>query len=214
MYKKAKVLMLSLFLVLAFSLTSAYADVGSGWYYGLGGGGAVLSDSDWNQVDNSSTGELEYDAGYRLNGAIGYKFGMPRVEAEILYLENDIDKVKNDATAVSGQISALGFMINGYLDFTNESRFTPFIMAGVGYANIEIEDYLYAGTRIIDDDDNVFAWQVGAGLGIDITENIVLDLAYKYFGAADQEYDNLTSTVNFENEYGNHTFTIGFRYHF
>jgi opacity protein-like surface antigen len=34
-------------------------------------------------------------------------------------------------------------------------------------------------------DDTTFAWQMGVGLGYDITENVLVDLGYRYLGASD-----------------------------
>ena len=142
MYKKLKGFVLCGFVVLALTVSSAYADINNGWYYGLSAGGALLTDGDWKSATDQ--GDLEHDAGFIVGGAVGYKFGMPRLEAEILYQSNDYDKLNNNTdgttTTVGGDISSLAFMVNGYLDFANESSFTPFIIVGAGVANVEIDN--------------------------------------------------------------------------
>jgi opacity protein-like surface antigen len=218
MYKKLKGFVLCGFVVLALTVSSAYADINTGWYYGLGAGGALLTDGDYTTAA-ANTGDFEHDIGFLVSGAVGYKFGMPRLEAEILYQCNDYDKQNATGSAsadVSGEISSLAFMVNGYLDFANESSFTPFIIVGAGVANVEIDDLRSsAGASLADDDDTVFAYQVGAGVAIDISDNFILDFKYCYFGTSDQDFPDINNgSGTIENEFASHNMTIGFRYSF
>jgi opacity protein-like surface antigen len=217
MYKKLKGFLLCGFVVLALTVSSAYADINNGWYYGLGAGGALATDGDWTSY--SDTGDFDIDTGFLVSGAIGYKFGMPRLEAEVLYLTNDYDKINTNGgspAAASGDISSLAFMVNGYLDFANESSFTPFIFAGAGVANVEIDNMVVAGSTVVDDDDTVFAYQVGAGVAIDLSENFILDFKYCYFGLGDHDFPDRgnNSATDLDNEFASHNITIGFRYSF
>ncbi len=217
MYKKLKGFVLCGFIVLALTVSSAYADINTGWYYGLGAGGALLTDGDYKTAANN-TGDFEHEIGFLVSGAVGYKFGMPRLEAEILYQSNDYDKHNATGSAAvdaTGDISSLAFMVNGYLDFANESSFTPFIMAGAGVANVEIDNLRSSGSQLADNDDTVFAYQVGAGVAVDINENFILDFKYCYFGTGDQDFpDILNGSGTLENEFASHNITIGFRYSF
>jgi len=219
MCKQLKGFVLCGFIVLSLTVSSAYADSNNGWYYGLGAGAAMATDGDWRSTDGSANGDIEYDTGFLVSGVVGYKFGMPRLEAEILYQNNDADKMNAAGSApdnLSGDISSLAFMVNGYLDFANETRFTPFILAGIGAANVEMDNLTQSdGTKIIDDDETVFAYQVGAGVAVDISENFILDFKYCYFGTDDQDFSDLTDPANIiENEFASHNITIGFRYSF
>jgi hypothetical protein len=45
-------------------------------------------------------------------------------------------------------------------------------------------------------DDTVFAWQLGTGLGCDLTKEITLDLGYRYLGTGDFSYE--TVEVDYE----------------
>ena len=40
-------------------------------------------------------------------------------------------------------------------------------------------------------DKSVFAWQVGAGVGIKASEHVVVDLGYRYFQTANIAVDNM-----------------------
>ncbi|MCP3871539.1 MAG: outer membrane beta-barrel protein, partial [Desulfobacteraceae bacterium] len=140
MLRKLKAFMLCGFIVMVMAVPSVHADVKEGWYYGLGAGAAIPTDGEWTSATN--TGDFDYDTGYLFSGAVGYKFGMPRLEAEVLYQSNDYDRNNPDGLASrnpSGDINCLAFMANFYIDFTNDSSFTPFILAGIGAANVEAD---------------------------------------------------------------------------
>lgn len=60
---------------------------------------------------------------------------------------------------------------NMYFDWANESVFTPYVGAGVGYG--------WANFDGAPDDDG-FAYALQAGVGVDLTEHIVLDAGYRF----------------------------------
>ncbi|HHE31773.1 MAG TPA: porin family protein [Chlorobaculum parvum] len=109
-------------------------------------------------------GDQEMDTGLALNGAIGYDFGGARLEAAVGYQKHDFKDVDED-------ISLLTVMANAYYDIDTGSDITPYIMAGAGWAHADMS---------WDETDDVFAWQVGAGLGFKVAECTTLDLGYRY----------------------------------
>lgn len=204
------------FVCLFFVTTSVNAGAKNGWYVGAGAGGAFVPDSDWKKIDGTN-GESQFENGFIVNAALGYKFGMPRIEAEISYLTNDYDKFVTNAGTnynVTGDISATTFLINGYLDFENKSMLTPFIFGGIGMSNLEAEATATDGTRIYDDDETVFAYQAGAGVSIQANASISIDLKYSYLGTGDADFTDLTDNTTVENEFGSHNILIGIRYSF
>ena len=114
-------------------------------------------------LDDGSN-NYDMDEGLVLNGAIGYDFGDARLEAAVGYQ-------KHDASNFSADISLLTVMANAYYDIDTGSDITPYLMAGAGWAHV---DPSWAGT------DDVFAWQVGAGLGFKVADCTTLDLGYRY----------------------------------
>ena len=82
-------------------------------------------------------------------------------------------------------------MVNGYVDFNDECKISPFLMAGIGIANIQNkEKYLGisdGGATVTGTSNGVFAWQVGAGVGVKASDAVTIDLAYRYFAALDAE---------------------------
>lgn len=159
------------------------------------------------------TFDIESDSGLALGAAAGYGFANnARIEGEIAYQKNDFDKASlfGFDLDLNGDSSSLAFLLNGYYDFANTSQFTPFVSAGVGLAKVEINDLNFPGSGLPDasDDDTVFAYQVGVGVGYAVNENVSIDVKYRYFGTADPEFD--TSEV----EYSSHNIYAGVRVSF
>lgn len=157
--------------------------------------------------------DVESDTGFAFGVAAGYDLGNNvRVEGEIAYQQNDLDKANLLGIDVdlSGDSSSLALLLNGYYDFANQSAFTPFISAGLGAARVEINDFNVAGSGVPSesDDDTVFAYQLGAGISYAINDQIDLDIKYRYFGTSDPEFDSTTS------EYSSHNFYAGMRFSF
>ena len=170
--------------VVMVSFTSAaYSE--DGLYVGGNIGLGVLSNSDVSDPMGSAT--IEYNPGLVLGVAVGYAFNNLRVEGEIDWQKNDLDRVEAFGmnASVNGDTSGLTLLLNGYYDFVNNSAFTPFISAGIGYANVSIN----SNDLDADDDDNVFAYQVGAGIAYAVTDSVTVDVKYRYYGAADAGFD-------------------------
>jgi len=210
--KKLCLLLCSILLVVHFS---GVAFCGEGPYIGINLGAAIVPDYDWDDPAFSGFSvEVESEVGLAGGVALGYGFNNNfRLEGEVVYQANDLDKitVSNIASVVmSGDTSSLAFLLNGYYDFVNDSNFTPFISAGIGYAQVNIDNMNYVGSGVpdYDDDDKVFAYQIGAGIGYAVSEKTTLDLKYRYFGTSDPEFG--TSTV----EYGSHNIYVGLRFGF
>ncbi|HAP0139127.1 TPA: porin family protein [Escherichia coli] len=127
------------------------------------------------------------------------------------------------------RLSVNTLMVNTYYDFRNNSAFTPWVSAGLGYARVhhkatytdtswnksgEVSDISalhYSGY------DNNFAWSIGAGVRYDVTSDIALDLSYRYLDAGksslsykDAEGDKYKSEADVKS----HDIMFGITYHF
>ena len=165
-------------------------------------GAVILNDSDLD--DGVDTGEFSYDTGFGFVAALGTSLQDDiRVEAELGYRKNDLDEIKVDGLGsgdIDGDVTTVSLMGNAYYDFSTESSFSPYIGAGLGYANIEgdLDDFG-------DEDDNVFAYQLILGGSFPSSETLSVDLQYRYFATEDPEFDGLDS------EYSSHNILIGLR---
>jgi len=196
-------------LIFVFLTTVAFSAEGT---YVSGNIGAVFI-PDYNLTDTTSPGteiELEASSGTAFGIAVGHDYGNNiRAEAELAYQKNDFDKavLNNAYIPVSGDISSFAVLLNGYYDFPSESIFTPFIGAGIGFAQIDVSNFNAEGSGIPNEstDDTVFAYQVGVGVGYAFSEKITIDVKYRFFGTSDPTFNTN------EAEYGSHNISLGLR---
>lgn len=92
------------------------------------------------------------------------------------------DFATNMTLADEGNVQTWALMANAWFDLTNDSQFTPYVGGGIGYAISKFDGgAVYSGV------DGSFAWQIGAGLNVDVSENTQIGLGYRYFDAGDVE---------------------------
>ncbi|MDD2388981.1 MAG: outer membrane beta-barrel protein [Desulfobacterales bacterium] len=210
MNRKFMGLIVFLVIMLQFSLTFG-AD---GPYVSVNLGVNVLSESDL--TTNFGPAQLDYDLGFTPGLSLGQDYGNIRIEAEISYLKNGYDKIKPAGNLLNsdGDVETWVFMLNGFYDFENSSPFTPYAGGGIGFAQIDINDFSVYNHTVGNDEDTVFAYQLGAGINYEISESISLDLSYKYLVTDDPELmirgNDPTFTVT-ESEYKTHRICAGIR---
>jgi opacity protein-like surface antigen len=200
-------------LVAASFVFTATAYSADGMYLSADVGMALAEDADVGVEGEPEVMSIEFDSGVAVTGAIGYRMGNVRMEAEIGYQNNDTDQISYSflSLPLSGDMTATSFLANGYYDFTNSSRFTPFVTAGLGMAEVEIDDLTVPGSGepAASDDDTVFAWQVGAGVSYAVNANLDLEMKYRYFVIDDVEiFDGEVESPSSHNIY------LGMRYTF
>lgn len=201
-----KMIFVSLFTIVVltgFSFSTSFAEM-----YVSGSLGTVnLNDSDFS--DSGVTGKFSFDSGLGVTAALGSSIGSSgRAEIEFAYRSNDMDSLTVDGigtASINGEVTSLSLMGNAYYDIKNDSRFTTFVGAGLGFANIEAEiDTLNIGSE----DDTVFAYQAMLGVGYAATEKVNIDLQYRYFATTDPDFAGLDA------EYSSHNILLGLRYAF
>ncbi len=210
------------FCALALSATQANAQqqYWPKWYVGLSGGVTYLDDSD---VSGTSTGELGHDTGGAVTASIGYilpvgvqPMSNMRVELEIGYHENSLDNatLSGVATASPGRVRMASYMGNLYYDFRNSSRWTPYLGAGAGLAQVMLSHDSGLGNTQ-DDEDNVMAYQFMAGFAYAPASMPMTEwgIGYRYFVAHDPEFSTATGNVKLDN-IAAHTAEIGARFKF
>ncbi|HCS69072.1 MAG TPA: hypothetical protein DIW51_03795 [Rhodospirillaceae bacterium] len=206
--------------VLGLASGPAYAD---SWYVAGNVGLTSLSDSattDTFAGGNVST-DIEYDSGIGLSGAIGRSFGAFRVEGEVSYRNNSSDQATDITGSLAGNLftaagplaidadmSSLGFLANAYYDFKNDSQWTPFLMGGLGIARLNFDVKSVGGASVnYDETDTVVAYQVGMGVGYQVTPETSVTASYRYFATSDASFNDSVDKV--DAEYGTHNFWIG-----
>lgn len=157
---------------------------------------------------NSSEKESIYPT---ISAAIGYDFSAispvsARAELEYTYkksktftpnVTNQIDTVTG-GTAINppenvfnNELTSQSLMLNGYYDFKNESKFTPYITAGIGFTHLKNkQSFVDSNSTSGSDSDNHFTWATGVGVAYAVTKNVDLDLSYRYVDAGKFKFEN------------------------
>ncbi|HXE95817.1 MAG TPA: outer membrane beta-barrel protein [Dongiaceae bacterium] len=168
--------------------------------------------------------QVEFDPNINIGGTAGYNFGIVRLEGELSYKHAEIGSVTSQSNGfrfrnVNGGIGALAMMFNGFLDLHNDSRLTPYLGGGIGFASLHLSDttgFNSNGERIVlygAADDTVFAYQAGTGVEIALDRRYSLDIGYRYFATGRGNFDSdlpITTSLKFRS----HNAALGFRYRF
>lgn len=222
----------------------ASAQDGSGWYLKGAAGYGAHTDLDFT---GNVVGDVEAEANAVLNLGLGYDFGDNwRLELDGTTMYNDHGGISNTPSSYS-KMRTDALMINAIYDFSDFGKFAPYVGAGLGLvradASISSHDFpnvdntgqirnpTCVGTRSgangfscnYDDEDTGLGWQLLAGLGYAITDNLTWDTNYRYMQAADMEFDGSYSNsltgastpaqVKVDGV-GAHQLLTGFRYRF
>lgn len=93
-----------------------------------------------------------------------------------------------------GAFQSSTLMVNGYVDVGTVGGFTPYLGAGVGVARNRLSDVgrtsvdaagLIATDRLAGDTDFSVAWALMAGVGLELSSSLTLDLGYRYISLGD-----------------------------
>ena len=149
---------------------------------------------------------IKWKSGIPFGAAVGIKQDTFRVEAAFGYQTHDVDNVLGvEPDGTDNSFSVLTYLVNGYYDINiNKSNVSPYVMAGLGGASLKPEG---------DTSKSVFAWQVGAGVGVKAAKDLTVDLGVRYLKPGSYE------TGDFEGESGKISFSYtnilaGVRYEF
>ncbi|SDP49125.1 outer membrane protein [Phyllobacterium sp. OV277] len=148
----------------------------SGWY--LRGDVAYNFKSDVKAkvdfVGGSSPSDYEMKRGFSPFIGIGYQFND--------YLRGDVTVgySQRDTTYFETTADLWEAMANAYVDLGKYYGITPYVGGGVGFANVnyDFQGPVYPGLK--SGDTNRFEWALMAGVAIDVTPRLKLDLGYRY----------------------------------
>lgn len=171
--------------VLAFMCTTpALAET---YYASASIGYGTLNDSGSFTYNGSTYKDVvAFDSGTPWEIAFGSKYDNARVEVALGYQADNVDTVGGLSSFYGYSFSEIeiatrSIMVNAYRDFPlKDSDVEPYLMAGIGSMNLKMN---VSGTEYGNIDK--FSWQIGAGIGYKATDNITVDLGYRYFAASD-----------------------------
>lgn len=220
---------LALIIAVAIPAVSQAAPMRPGPYVSGFLGLSVAKDTNITTIGTDQNGrspildQVEFDPGINVGGTGGFDFGFVRLEGELSYKHAEINKISDAYTGQqysnsNGSLGALAFLGNAFVDLHNQTPVTPYLGGGIGFAVLHISDtYATIGnTRqqfYSDDDDTVFAYQVGGGVDVALNRRFSLDIGYRYFATDKAHFSrgiSDSSGVKFES----HNAAVGFRMKF
>lgn len=180
--------------------------------------GGAFATGDTSVTDGIGlTVETELDPGFIIGGAIGTTvYENLRGEVEFSYIQADVDTVAGVAIPDDIDATGTGFNVlaNLWYDFENDTGFTPYLGAGLGYGTVEVSTDGLPG----DINASGFLYQLGAGIKMDVADNIALDLGYRYrvMMDADTEVDGIVvpADVDVTTDATNHIVQAGVSFSF
>ena len=227
--------------------TTAYAQDDSGWYLRGNAGYGIHTDIELEGGLDSSVHDNDLQSEGNVAGSVGvgYDFGNNwRLEVDGDSLWTDLGSI-SQLPGTSAKLRTTSLMLNAIYDFDNFGNWAPYIGAGAGLvrgsADLIAHDFLNpnalttnpacVGARTagqgescsVSDDDTGLGWQLLAGLGYAISENLTWDTHYTYRDVSDLDFDGVrtngvTGSTNPFNttadNVGSHSLLTGFRYKF
>lgn len=222
----------TLFAAAATIAISPAAHAYEGLYGAIGAGlSYVQPDRDFEELAAGIDGEVDYDNGVGVYAAIGYDYGNSwRGELEFSFADNDLRHIAGGPgfqgfgaeSNLSGSLTQRRFMANLIRDIDGLpgwTAVTPYIGGGVGVAFTSFEATGTNATDSIAFDGSTprFAYQGIAGLAVDLAENLILDLSYRYTSTLKRGASNdLTDPVfsNIRTGTDTHSLFAGLRWQF
>lgn len=179
-----------------------------GTYLAFGAGAVFPTDGDVSAL--GLNGGVDYATGPAGLGAAGYRFtDSIRAELEIAYRTNDVNQIGN-VPNISGDLEQLSVLVNGVYDFIPDSRFSPYVGAGIGIASGHANDVSALGVTLLNDSDEKLAYQGIVGVSFQLTDRIEAFADYRYFATQDYEFNSaLLGSVDVEN--ATHNAFVGIR---
>lgn len=157
---------------------------------------------------------LKNNVGY--SGAVGYKFPMLRVEAELQHFKQEAAQGSNVAGATTGSGNyrqSTGFA-NAFVDLPILPAFGVYLGGGLGLARVNFDNFSgsQAGVGVVQYSgrDSAFAHQVAAGLQFSFADRATVHAGYRIVKQGDvQVRDSVSTAVQTVKVGDNRLFEIG-----
>ncbi len=199
--------------------TASSAARAEGWYVG----GFVTPYTDADEIEfgtalGTVTTTFDGDMGFGL--VVGRELGSWRVEGEWSLRDFDVeDHILGGAPlpGPTGGLDARSYLVNAIYDFNRDRTVAPYLGAGAGWAEVELDGFGVASVpQVLSDDDSGFAYQLVAGLGFNLGAAWNLFVDYRLLVAEGLEVTvtpgagGVSSEIDFETD----SLQAGFRFRF
>ena len=211
-----------------------------GWYLRGNAGYGTHTDID---ITGDVLGDVESEGNATGSVGVGYDFGNNwRLELDAAQLFTNLGAVSQFPNSTAKLETTTGF-VNAIYDFSEFGRWEPYVGAGLGLvrgnATVTAHDFPsgplgQAGVTNVStpvcsgvacsfkDGDTGLGWQLLAGLGYAISDNLTWDTHYRYLNSNNLDFDGSVAAslgavaagaASFE-DVGAHSLMTGFRYKF
>lgn len=234
----------SFVLAMAVAMTAPSLALADGYYATIQlGGSQQASDSEpyGNNVAVDADFPGAFDAGDGTVGGIGigYKFSEQiRVEGRLAYRDSSFDdrQIGTGARAgeeyvLNGEIKSTALTVEGFYDFPNNTKLTPFVKAGLGVSDNSYDARLGgAGVAAFDafdgnvdgfydayadGDSTELSWNVGLGGTFEISKRTAIYGEYQYASFGDVRTGQDAFTDGFKvDDIASHEVVLGLRVNF
>ncbi len=188
----------------------------AGPYVGAFVGGDVLMDA--KSSDTLGDFGFEFDPALLGSAVIGWDLepgnpvGNGRIELEYTRRNNRLDKVKfvEGSFTGGGNVTTDSLLVNFFGVLHDNGRWSPYAGAGFGAARIEASGLKVAGQPMGSGSNIVFGYQLGAGVDYALTDNLNLDLGYRFFSSIRPRFTEANGHT-FTMDYLSHNAVLGLR---
>jgi opacity protein-like surface antigen len=153
------------------------------------------------------SGSANYNQAF--GGQVGFGAYLPnnfRVDLTVGFLEAS---VKGKGVVISKvSVKSIPVMFNAYYDIADVNGFTPYVMAGAGFVknNTKLQVAALNRSGSMSGPKSDFGWNAGAGVAYNLTNEVAIDLGYKY--------SDLGKTAKSKAKLSVHQALLGLRYSF
>lgn len=203
------ILISALSLMSATAIAEPYAKLSLGWAYLPKNQITINSGRDTSTITSKGNGSF-------ITGALGAGASLAnnfRSDLEI-YLDDGIKSQRQYKNSILNfKIKTLAGFANITYDIPNSTKYTPFVMAGIGYARNKTS--ITSCTKLYHRTNSNLAYQAGFGVGYNINKDVALEVSYRFIdkGVRNQKMlnDGNTTIMNHKSSGRLHTFLVGTR---
>ena len=189
-------------------------EVGSGWYLR----GDVSYRLNSQRYDGITFLGAAPVTNIRFGGSIGAGYHFTdwfRLEGELGFMGLDRARIDAPPLTASASHNAWSGMLNAYADLGTVAKFTPYVGAGVGLLrtqhSLRVQDPTVPLDVAVSGTQYRFAYSAMAGVAYRLTDNLSLDVGYRFFASPGTEQINF-DTQAVERGVTHHQIRAGLRY--
>jgi len=193
-------------------MAPSFAEEANDFYLSIGGGAAFPSDVNGDFTLSGT----RFDAAYKTQDPFLYGIGLGkefndwRIEFNFSGAEIKSDKITLESGGVGAsatftpdlKMKTKNYMLYGYKDIKNDTKFTPYIGAGLGITAFKTDaQTITSGGTDVDlagASKSVFSYGLKGGISYEISQNTILFSEISYLNAAKFKNTELGQTVNYD----------------